>query len=256
MDLGLKGKTVIITGASGGIGRGIAAAFAGEGASVVLGYHRERAAAEELAERLRAGGGRSAALPLDVGDPGSVRAFVSQVAQIDSHIDVLVNNAGILAGFSGDGIESLSLENWETVFRVHMTGTFLCTKEVLPYMKRSGFGRIINISSVHALTGGRAGLSNYAAAKGSVLTFTSSTAREFGRHGITANAIVPGFIGAGMVSGLSSEMREAIEAQNPVNRLGTAEEIGALAAFLASGQAGYISGQAIRCDGGRFDYAL
>ncbi len=254
MDLGLKNKTVLVTGASGGIGSSIARMFALEGCFVVVGYRQNAQAARSLADEIKARGGTCMAAPVDVGDAGSVQSFVNQSVETFGTVDVLVNNAGNFTGVSP--ITDMPVEHWESVLRTHVIGTFLCTQAVAPHLKKNGWGRIINISSVHALSGGRVGISNYAAAKGAVLPLTKATAKEFGSYGITANAIIPGFIDAGMSEKLKPEARAAIIAQNPMQRLGTADEVGALAVWLASVHAGYITGQFIACDGGRFDYVL
>ena len=256
MDFKLRNKTVLVTGASGGIGSSIARMFAGEGCSIVAGYQHNVQAASSLVGEITSRGGSCIAAQVDVGDAGSVQSFVKKAGETFGTVDVLVNNAGNIAGVSNSLIVDMPVEHWDSVLRTHVIGTFLCTQAAAPHLKKNGWGRIINISSSHALSGGRVGLSNYAAAKGAVLPLTKATAKELGKYGITANAIIPGFIAAGMSEKLKPEVRAAIIAQNPMQRLGTADEIAALAVWLASAQAGYITGQFIACDGGRFDYDL
>jgi 3-oxoacyl-[acyl-carrier protein] reductase len=256
MELGLKEKVVLVTGGSGGIGSAIARMFAQEGCVVAVTYHNNGERASALVKDLVAQGSVATAIPLDVCNEESVRAFVTKTLDTFNRIDVLVNNAGNIAGVSNSPIGEMPLEHWESIFKTHMTGTFLCTRAVAPHMKDKGAGRIINISSVHALSGGRLGISNYAAAKGAILTFTKATAKELGAYGVTANAIIPGFITVGMSQTLRSDVRAAVIAQNPMHRLGTADEVAALAVWLASAWAGYVNGQFIACDGGRSDYDL
>jgi 3-oxoacyl-[acyl-carrier protein] reductase len=256
MELGLKGKAVLVTGASGGIGSAIARMFAQEGCSVAVAYYRNDEAANALVRNCLDLGVSSISVQVDVCNEESVRVLAKTALDAFDRIDVLVNNAGAIAGMSNSPIAEMPVEHWESIFKTNMTGTFLCTKAIAPHMKERGWGRIINISSIHALSGGRVGISNYAAVKGAVLTFTKAAAKEFGRYGITANAIIPGFIAAGMSERLRPELRAAIIAQNPMHRLGTAEEVAALAVWLGSTHAGYINGQFLGCDGGRSDYDL
>lgn len=257
MELGLSGRVVLITGASGGLGQAITRQFVREGAAVALGYYnRGREVAERLANELTSMGGTAQAFQVNVSDKASAEAFVSSAVQAFGEVNVLVNNAGILRPGLKAPLAQMTQEQWDDMLRVHVTGTLLCTQATVPYMKEKRWGRIVNISSLHARTGGREGLGSYATAKGAVLTLSKAFSREFASYNITTNTIIPGFIDAGMSRGLTEEIRQSIEEQNPLGRLGRAEEIGALAAFLASDLAGYINGQAISCDGGRFDYIL
>lgn len=257
MELGLSGRVALITGASGGLGQAIARRFVMEGASVVLGYYnRGQEAAECLVKELTGVSGAAQTFQVNVADKKSVEAFVSNAAQAFGRVDVLVNNAGILHPGLKAPLSQMTLDQWDKMLHVHVTGTLLCTQAAVPYMKERRWGRIINISSLHARTGGREGLGSYAVAKGAVLTLSKAFSREFASYNITTNTIIPGFINAGMSRGLTDEVRQAIKAQNPLGRLGRAEEIGALTAFLSSDLAGYINGQAVSCDGGRFDYIL
>lgn len=257
MELGLNGRVALITGASGGLGQAIARRFAMEGAAVVLGYYSQgQEAAKRLTKELTDINGAAQAFQVNVSDKKSVDAFLSNAVQAFGRVDVLVNNAGVLRPSLKAPLASMSLDQWDAMFHVHVAGTLFCTQAAVPYMKERRWGRIVNISSLHARTGGREGLGSYAAAKGTILTLSKAFSREFAPYNITTNAIIPGFIDAGMSRGLTDEIRQAIEAQNPLGRLGRAEEIAALAAFLSSDLAGYINGQAVPCDGGRFDYVL
>ena len=250
----MKDKTVVVTGASGGIGSALSRAFAREGAQVALCYRKGRETAEALRDEIERENGNACVFRADVSRPEDVERLIQDVVNRFGGIDVLVNNAGGI--HRRESILSLSLDAWNSAFEASVTGTFLCTQAAMPFILKSDQGRVINISSLHAVAGGREGLAGYASAKGSVISFTRTAAKEFGPYGVTVNAIVPGFIDVGMGHGIAPETKDAIAAQCPARRLGRGEDIAALGVFLASVQASYINGQAIRCDGGRFDYCL
>jgi 3-oxoacyl-[acyl-carrier protein] reductase len=251
MDTKLKNLSVIVTGGNGGIGSEITRAFAREGARVMIGYYGPREQADALVAELK---GHALAMEVDVRDPQSVQRLMERTAEVFGRIDVLINNAGILS--ARQNIDVMDVDQWDKAMDVNLKGTFLCTRAAIPWLIQGRQSRIVNISSVHALAGGRKGLSAYASSKGAVISFTKSAAKELGEKGITVNAIAPGFIDAGMGDGIDPLTKQRIVEQCLLGRMGRADEIASLAVFLASAQAGYITGQIIACDGGRHDYCL
>ena len=242
----LDGRRALVTGASQGIGRAIALRLGVEGASVALNYNRSRAEAEEAAAQVTAAGGTALTVGGDVSQAEHANALVQQVVDAWGGIDILVNNAGITRD---NLVLRLSEEDWDQVMDTNLKGAFLCTKAAIKHMVRQRWGRIINMSSVVALTG-NPGQSNYTAAKAGLIGFTRTVAREVATRGITVNALTPGFITTRMVEGLADELKETIKEHIPQGRFGSPEEVAALAAFLAGDEAGYITGQAIGVDGG------
>ena len=264
MSGSLTGKVALVTGAARGIGRGIALALAEAGADVAIAdlhpepfrgerYYRLRArtsgADEEVptGEAIRALGRRSHTVALDVADASAVARALEEVERALAPLDVLVNNAGIVNNIAR--IAELKPEAWEHELRVNLSGAFHTTRVAAPAMAKRGWGRVINLSSVAAATPGL-GQPAYAASKAGVIAFTQATAQEFGRGGVTANAIMPGLIATPLVLSMPEPLRARAVAQLPIARLGTPADIGALAAFLASPAAGFITGVAIPCDGG------
>ncbi|AVX30597.1 3-oxoacyl-[acyl-carrier-protein] reductase [Carboxydocella thermautotrophica] len=242
----LENKVALVTGASRGIGRAIALAFAQAGADVVVNYSGSADAAQAVVDEIKAMGRRARAVQADVSQPEQVENMVNQVLSDFGRIDILVNNAGI----TRDGLLlRMKREDWQRVIDINLTGVFLCTKAVLKPMMKQRSGRIINITSVIGLTG-NAGQANYAAAKAGIIGFTKSVAREVGSRGITCNAIAPGFIQTDMTGVLGEKVREELLAQIPLERLGQPEDVAAVALFLAGPAASYITGQVINVDGG------
>jgi 3-oxoacyl-[acyl-carrier protein] reductase len=241
----LEGRVSLVTGASRGIGRAIAAAFAGEGAHVVLAARDTAKLAEAVAE-IQAKGGKAEALALDVSDRASVEAGVAHVVAAHGRIDHLVNNAGVTRD---NLLLRMKDEEWRQVLDTNLTGAFLCTQAVLKPMLKQRSGRIITITSVVGL-GGNAGQANYAASKAGVIGFTKSVAREVASRGITANAIAPGFIETDMTAAMSEKAREAVFAAIPLGRVGRPEDVAGAAVFLVSDAAAYVTGQVLAVDGG------
>jgi 3-oxoacyl-[acyl-carrier protein] reductase len=243
----LTGKTALVTGASQGIGAGIARSLSAQGARVVLAARSEDKLAD-LAEELRAQRGEALPFALDVSDPVSVAQRLSQLPDEFAGIDILVNNAGI----TDDGLLArMSVEQWERVIRTNLTGSYAVTKAVTRGMMRRRWGRIISVSSVVGLMG-NSGQTNYAAAKAGLVGFSKSLARELASRNITVNVIAPGYIVTAMTSALGEEAHRQLEAGIPVRRLGTTEDIAAAAVYLASDEAGYVTGHVLNVSGGLY----
>ncbi len=239
----LKGRRALVTGATGGIGAAIARALHAQGAVVVLSGTRENVLAERVAEL----GEGAFAAPCNLADMEAVKALPAQAAELaGGAIDILVNNAGI----TRDNIAMrLKPEDWQAVIDVNLTAAFLLSQGVMRAMMKQRFGRIINISSVVGQTG-NAGQANYAAAKAGMIGFGKALAQELASRNITVNAIAPGFIETPMTEALSEQQREALFARIPAGRFGTPEDVAAAAVFLASEEAGYITGQTLGVNGG------
>lgn len=264
IDLSLDGKVALVTGAARGIGRAIALALAQAGADVAAAdLHPGRFEGERyfrLRERwsgsdedtptsdaVEACGRRALELPVDVSDAEAVREAVETCERELGSVDVLVNNAGIVNNIAT--IAEMRPDAWAHEVQVNLSGAFHCVQAAAPGMARRGWGRVINLSSVAARSPSL-GQPAYAASKAGVIAFTQATAQEFGRAGVTANAVLPGLIGTPLVLSMPERVREAIVQQTPVGRVGEPAEIGSLVAFLASPAAGFITGTAIPCDGG------
>jgi 3-oxoacyl-[acyl-carrier protein] reductase len=241
----LEGKIALVTGASRGIGRMIARTLAARGAKLVCAARDEARLAEVVAE-IRSQGGSAEAVRLDIADRASIEAAFEEVLKAHGRLDIVVNNAGITRDTL---LLRMKPEDWEQVISTNLTGVFLCTQAALKPMLRQRAGRIINISSVVGLVG-NAGQANYAASKAGIVGFTKSVAREVASRGITANVVAPGFIETDMTAAMTDKAREAVMQAIPLGRVGKAEEVAAAVAFLASDEAGYITGQVLSVDGG------
>ncbi|MEA2513551.1 MAG: 3-oxoacyl-[acyl-carrier protein] reductase [Thermomicrobiales bacterium] len=245
----LDGKIALVTGASRGIGREIALAFAREGADVACNYNKSPAAAESLVAAIEAMGRRAVAIQGDVGKPEEIERMVNAATETFGRIDVLVNNAGFL---NVHPIAEMPLGVWDELIAAHLRGTFLTTQLVLPQMLERRSGRIINIASQLAYKG-RAGLAHYCAAKAGIIAFTRVLALEVSRHGVYANCIAPGPIATEIMprTGPPDPEEEARFADTlPIGRLGTVEEVAPTAVFLASDDSTYYVGQTLGPNGG------
>ena len=241
-----KGKTVIVTGSSRGIGYAVATAFAELNANVMMTGTGESVhkACDELKEK----GFNVKSFAGDISDASTAQSLIKATVDAFGTVDVLVNNAGITRDKLLIRMEE---EDWDDVLRINLKGTFLCTKAAIRLMMKKRQGSIINIASIVGLMG-NAGQANYAASKAGIIGFTKSIAREFASRGITCNAIAPGFIETRMTNVLSEEIKESYLKSIPLGRFGTPSEVGDLAVFLASDRAKYITGQVINIDGGLY----
>ncbi len=244
----LTGKACIVTGGSRGIGRAIALELGRQGGCVAVAYYPDEVEhAREVTAEITASGGRASAVECDVRDPASIAAAVASVKEQFGNVGVLVNNAGITRDRS---LAKMSPDDWDAVIQTNLTSIFHMTARVLPDMVESGYGRIVNISSVVGLHG-NFGQANYAAAKAGVVGFTKTAALELARKGVTVNAIAPGFIATQMTAAMPDDVRARVLEKIPMGRLGRPEEIADLVAFLVT-KGEYITGQVIAIDGGMY----
>lgn len=240
------GKTAVVTGGSRGIGRAICLELARGGANVVLCYAGNEGAAQETVSACEGAGARALAVRCDVSDAQQVKELMDAALQTFGRIDILVNNAGI----TRDGLlMTMKEEAFDAVVDTNLKGAFLCMKGAARPMMKQRYGRIVNVSSVVGLRG-NAGQVNYAASKAGIIGMTKSVAKELASRGVTANAVAPGFIDTDMTAVLPDSARTALLAAIPLQRLGAAEDVARAVAFLASDEAGYITGQVLAVDGG------
>ena len=240
------GRVAVVTGGGRGIGRAVAVRLANEGANVAISYRSNDAAAEEVAEEVRAAGTLSEIFKGDVASPEDVDALFSGVRDSFGQIDILVNNAGL----TRDNLMMRMRESeFDEVLRTNLKGTYLCTRAALRPMIRARWGRIINVSSVVGLVG-NVGQANYAASKAGIIGFTKSVAREVAQRGITANVVAPGYVETELTRSLPDDVKDQIKGQVPAGRFGEAEEVAEVIAFLAGEGAGYVTGQTLAVDGG------
>ena len=244
----LAGKVALVTGASRGIGKAIACKLAREGAKVIINYNGSKEKAEAVKSEIEAAGGQAEVYQCDVSDYTACETFIQTVIKEEGSLDILVNNAGI----TKDGLlMKMSEEDFDKVLDTNLKGAFNTIRFASRQMLRQKGGRIINMSSVVGVSG-NAGQANYAASKAGVIGLTKAAARELASRGITVNAIAPGFIETDMTDVLSDKVKEASEAQIPLGHFGKPEDVAAAAAFLASEEARYITGQVLHVDGGMF----
>lgn len=239
-------KVAFITGATRGIGKAIALELAKEGYNIVLNYRTENEALENLKKEISEIGVECYPVQGDVSKAEDSERMTKEIIEHFEQIDVLVNNAGIT---KDNLILRMKEEEFTDVINVNLVGTFNITKNVIKYMTKKRYGKIINLSSVVGISG-NAGQSNYAASKAGIIGFTKSIAKELASRNITANAVAPGFIQTDMTNVLKDEIKEAIEGTIPLKRLGTAEDVAKVVKFLASEESSYITGQVINVDGG------
>jgi len=235
----------VVTGASQGIGRETALALAEAGAKVVVAARNEEKLAALVSE-IAAPGGEAFALKMDVADAEQVKAGFRQVIDKFGRLDILVNNAAV----TRDGLAMrMKKEDWDAVLQTNLTGAHLCIQQALPTMMKARAGRIINISSIVAQMG-NAGQANYVAAKAGLIGLTKAIAIEIASRGITVNAVAPGFIETPMTDVLSDKVKEELKVRIPLGRMGSARDVASAIVFLASDEAGYITGHVLNVNGG------
>src|SRR5204863_6885444 len=243
----MTNRTALITGASRGIGRACARALAAGGARVVLAA-RDQAKLHDVASEIRSSGREAFEVVIDLSSADSIREAFTLAVKEAGRIDILVNNAGI----TKDGLAlRMKKEDWDAVLNTNLTGAFLAIQQVLPSMLKERWGRIINISSIVGETG-NPGQSNYVASKAGLIGLTKSLAQEMASRNITVSAVAPGFIETDMTAALSDQLKETMLAHIPLKRFGRVEEIASAVRFLASEDAGYITGQVLIVNGGMY----
>jgi 3-oxoacyl-[acyl-carrier protein] reductase len=239
-------RVALVTGSSRGLGRATALELARQGHAVAVHYVRGAEAADAVVAQIRSAGGRAEAFGADVADPEACADLIKRVQESLGGLDVLVNNAGVTR-------DTLALrmkrEDWDAVLDTNLSSAFHLAKAALRGMLRTGWGRVVNVSSVVAIMG-NVGQANYIAAKAGLLGLTKALAAEYAGKGVTVNAVAPGFIESDMTEALGDEVRAAYLARIPAGRFGQPEEVAAAIAFLASEAAGYVNGQTLTIDGG------
>ena len=239
-------ETVIITGASRGIGRAAALLFGKNGYNVIVNYNSSSEKAEEVCSEINASGGCAYSFKADVSDRAAVDGMTAFAAEKFGGADILVNNAGIAEQIMFCDITE---EKWDRLFAVDVKGVYNCTQSALPHMVHNKYGRIINVSSMWGITGASCEV-HYSAAKAAVIGFTKALAKELGPSGITVNAVAPGVIATEMNGRLDPETMTALKEETPLERIGTPEDVAETIFFLASPRASFITGETISVNGG------
>ncbi len=238
----LTGMTALVTGASGGIGSAVAKALAGQGATVALSGTREEALAAVAADIPG-----SVILPCNLSDAAAVDGLIPRAVEaLGGKIDILVNNAGITRD---NLVMRMKDDEWDTVIRVNLEAAFRLMRAAAKPMMKARFGRIISVTSVVGTTG-NPGQANYAASKGALVAMSKSVAQELASRGVTVNCVAPGFIATAMTDVLPDAQKEALNARIPAGAMGTGEDVAAAVAYLASKEAGYVTGQTLHVNGG------
>lgn len=241
----LQGKVAVVTGGADGIGKAVVQRFSAEGAAVCVWDVQQDKGLSVVADIIK-NGGKAAFFPVDTTDYAQVEMATHQVLEQFGRIDILINNAGITRDAS---FRKMTHEQWQQVLDVNLTGVFNCTKAIAPLMLDNGYGRIVNASSVVGLYG-NFGQTNYVATKAAIIGMTKTWAREFGRKGVTVNAVAPGFTLTDMVAKMPENVLQSMKERVPLGRLATVEEMAAAYLFLASDEAAYINGHTLSVDGG------
>ena len=243
----LEGKTALVTGGSRGIGRAITLELAREGAKVALNYQSSDAKAKEVADEITKFGGTCMLVKANISDPKEARALVKRVADEFTHLDVLVNNAGITRDKM---LTRMTDEDWLEVIQTNLNAVFFCTSAAIPIMAAQSYGRIINIGSMNGQVGA-VGQANYSASKGGIIAFTRTAALELAKSNITVNVIAPGFTETDMFAKVPANLQAQIHGRIPLNRFAQPEEIAKAVTFLVADGA-YITGQQINVNGGAY----
>ena len=242
---GVTGRVALVTGASQGIGRACALALAEGGASIALAARNQEKLAQ-VAKEIESKGGKAAAFRMDVGNEDEVKAAVKMAIERFEKIDILINNAGVTKDTL---LMRMKRTDWDSVIQTNLSGAFFCTQAVVGPMLKQRWGRIINITSVFGQTG-QAGQANYAASKAGLIGFTMAMARELASRSITVNAVAPGYIQTAMTEGLSDDLKAKVNEMIPLGRAGSDMDVAYAVRFLASEEAGYITGQVLKVNGG------
>jgi len=241
----LSGRVAVVTGASQGIGRTIALKLALAGATVVV-VARNQSKLDELATEIQDAGGNASAFVADVGNEEQVKATFKQIIAQLGKIEILVNNAGITRD---QLVMRMKRADWDEVINTNLTSAYLCTQQAISSMLKQRWGRIINVTSIFGQIG-QAGQANYASSKAGLIGFTMAIAREVASRSITCNAVAPGFIETAMTSTLTEEFKQTALKMIPLGRVGTTGDVASAVAFLASEEAGYITGHVLNVNGG------
>ena len=243
--MSLAGRVAVVTGASQGIGRACALKLAQAGATVALAA-RSQDKLNELASHLSSAGAQAAVFPLDVGDEEQIKSSFKAIVTQLGKVDILVNNAGLTRD---QLLMRMKRADWDAVINTNLTSAYLCTQQAIGSMLKQRWGRIINITSIFGQTG-QAGQANYSASKAGLIGMTMAVAREIASRNITCNAVAPGFIETAMTSVLGDEFKQNAMKMIPLGRIGTADDVANAVAFLASEEAGYITGHVLNVNGG------
>lgn len=243
---GLSERIAVVTGASRGIGRGIALALAEQGATVLVNYQHSAGAAEEVVAQITAAGGTAIAVQADVSTEEGANHLIKTAVDTYGKIDILVNNAGTTRD---NVIMMMGADDFDIVIQTNLRSTWLCSKAAVRAMMRKRYGRIINITSVSGIMG-NAGQTNYSASKAGIIGLTKALAREVAARSITVNAVAPGFVLTDLTSNLPEEITRKINENIPLGRWGTIEDVSSATLFLASDAASYITGHVLAVDGG------
>jgi 3-oxoacyl-[acyl-carrier protein] reductase len=242
----LEGKIAIVTGGARGIGRGIALELAKRGAKVVVNYHANAAAANEVVQLIKQGGSDAIAVQADVSKLDEAQKLIKAATEFGGRLDILVNNAGTTRDML---LAMMPESDWDLVIATNLKSAYNCCKAALKPMMRQKYGRIVNITSVAGLAG-NGGQTNYSASKAGLIGLTKSLAKEIGGRNITVNAVAPGFVPTDLTNEILSKVQDEAIKATPLGRLGTVEDVAYAVAFLASDEAAFITGQVLSVDGG------
>jgi 3-oxoacyl-[acyl-carrier protein] reductase len=244
--MSFNGRVAIVTGGSRGLGRGIAVELGKRGAKVVVNYHANANAANEVVQLIKDAGSEALAVQSDVSQYDAAQSLIKAAADFGGRLDILVNNAGTTRDML---LAMMPESDWDLVIATNLKSAYNCSKAALRPMMRQKYGRIVNITSVAGLAG-NPGQTNYSASKAGVIGFTKSLAKEIGGRNITVNAVAPGFVPTDLTSSLPKNLLDEALKMTPLGRLGTIEDVAYAVAFLASDEAAYITGQVLSVDGG------